>query len=891
MADRISRLRAAATVAAAPLALDALSRFAAFPARQAWSFGRHIIGTAAALAQPDGPTGAMDGIADPRRRFDVMRRRDRLTDADLVTAERRTWRAWAFWWAAASLLLAWTILLGARGAAAVPYVGWLAPLAPVVAAGTMAMRAAFAHWQIRRRSLDRFADWLCQPAEWMPPSDVRTGRAFASLAMVLLGTVTVAPSAALAATDPTTASDLAAQMLEALLPGGLMGTGNPLTRAVGTLCAATMWCGVGMLVYHTLVGLATAAHEGKVASQKFHTMWAPLQFCLGLSLIVPLPSGLNGAHGALFLIASGGSKMANEIWGGFVESALTPTGAGNLQATVPGLGIPVPVGGLTVARQVLRAEMCHAIQVQQAQRWNESAYVRRTDVPVPPEASGTPSRSGRQHAWDYGQRCGALTLPIVAATPENGAARAYGTARQDAIGAVVEAVRASGLPARMATAATHVRSPAWPEDGALVAALRPVAEAYEQAMRGAAATFLEARDRQSREKLIQHARSDGWMMAGQFWRPLADAGDQLVQLASETPSVTAPATGGAWFAPGYRPEELRTALARLDEQWARETALDRLSGEDLAAPGDQGSDYLTRVTASITRPLTEGLLNLTTGNMSDPERSLMNLGHTLSLAAGAAIVTGGAVATLATSTPGDIAGMDGLWGWVSHWAYLAIDGAVALGWFLAYGLPMLPYIAVLYLACGWIILVAEAVVAMPLYAMSFIRADGKEFIDGPQRPGAALLFNIFMQPSLGIIGLITAYYLLPMLLALLTTSFAAAYVGQQGGHAIGVFGMLGGIAMLVWLKLQLCSRALELIHVVPRNIPRWLGQSLDGVTDTVQGTSSKILAASHGVPASGGLRQDKSHSGQGNGKDKPDAPGVSKVQQQPPRSPRGGKEG
>lgn len=77
---------------------------------------------------------------------------------------------------------------------------------------------------------------------------------------------------------------------------------------------------------------------------------------------------------------------------------------------------------------------------------------------------------------------------------------------------------------------------------------------------------------------------------------------------------------------------------------------------------------------------------------------------------------------------------------------------------LAFVLPMVPFVMWLASVGGWLVLVFETIVAVPLWAFARLTFQG-DGVHGRGVEGYSLLLNVLVRPSLTPIGLFLGYYL------------------------------------------------------------------------------------------------------------------------------------
>lgn len=819
----------------APLGLDAIATLITAPVVALARGAVGILVLARLALAPERPTGDVGPALDAAERFRIVAARQGVKAADLPRMLDAAWRRWAFLFLLASCLLAWALIISRTAA-------WYTTTACgawALAAGTMCMRAALDHWQLRTRALGGLGAFLRDPGEWVPPSDAGQARALRTWLVLIASGALLSPGVALAAGNEV-ATDTAAALIGALFGEGNIPAGTPFTHALGVMTTTLTFLGAAMLGFLTISGMVATAHEGKVLGQRYNLFWAPIRICVGFGLLVPLPSGLNGADLAVFGIAGFGSNLATKMWSGFVNEI--QDGVGNLDSSVAlgAIGMPSPVGGMDLARQVLAAETCAAYRTRYVESGNDkypAFYRTRTDAPLPDLAGAV---RGDAHVWNYG-RCGTVSVPLAAG---DATASTYSAARIAALRSVVEGIRASSIPARVA-------ADNWPTDS-ISGAIQPIALAYEREMVRAAGLYLAAKNREVRQRLKDEAAKT-WMNAGAYWRNLAQTSQAAVQLASVPPTVTKPDLRPVW---GWNAQtqsdsiyQLQKTLARVEDTWKKETAVELLSGADLGQPGDASSDLLNRILAPVTKSVTQYVVTLAQPSAADPMATFTSLGHGLMLSSQAGVAGGLAVAWATNTAPSKLLGGDGAWSWVAPIARDLLLFMNVIGIFLANILPMVPFISVYWLAVGWVMFLTEAIVVAPILAFLFIRLSGDEFIEHVHKPAMNLLFNFAFMPAFGVLGLAACYHVLPLVIGILTLWFSAAYTGQQGGHFLGLESMLVGIGLAAYLAVQATLRVCSLIHTMPTQIPRWIGYSMDGAAGRDVEKSSGAAHAAIGAAA------------------------------------------
>ena len=165
---------------------------------------------------------------------------------------------------------------------------------------------------------------------------------------------------------------------------------------------------------------------------------------------------------------------------------------------------------------------------------------------------------------------------------------------------------------------------------------------------------------------------------------------------------------------------------------------------------------------------------------------------------------------------------------------------IITGFSLYYVLPMMPFIYFFFAFSGWVKSIFEAIVAMPLWAMSHITRWDGEGIAGPAaNNGYMLLLEIFLRPIMILFGLLASISIFSASVFVLNDIFSLV-VGNVGGAAEGLVSdgtdfALADVrasidelfftivyAVLVYMVGQ---SSFKLIDQIPNQILRWMSFS------------------------------------------------------------------
>jgi defect-in-organelle-trafficking protein DotA len=184
-----------------------------------------------------------------------------------------------------------------------------------------------------------------------------------------------------------------------------------------------------------------------------------------------------------------------------------------------------------------------------------------------------------------------------------------------------------------------------------------------------------------------------------------------------------------------------------------------------------------------------------------------------------------------------------------------------IGFTTCYYVPMLPYIIFIFGVLSWLFSIIEAVIAAPLVALIVTTPEGEGVI-GKGEQGLMILLNIFLRPSLMIIGYVTAIAMTYVSVWILNSSFgiSAKFLMSQGNDPTAiqaglnwvekkytwpiVLGNAMFLSLYVSTYLTLVQKVFSLIYNVPDKVLRWIGGHGEGtgqeVNQWVEMTKQKI---------------------------------------------------
>lgn len=135
--------------------------------------------------------------------------------------------------------------------------------------------------------------------------------------------------------------------------------------------------------------------------------------------------------------------------------------------------------------------------------------------------------------------------------------------------------------------------------------------------------------------------------------------------------------------------------------------------------------------------------------------------------------------------------------------------------------PMVPYIIFIITALSWFLLVIESVVAAPIVAIGFIAPSQDEL--GKVAPALGIIANMFLKPTLMIIGLLMSSKLYGIMVKIVNLGFQFSLSTLQSQSGASMFSWIVIIILYSGFIITLVNKCYSLIYQLPDKILRWIG--------------------------------------------------------------------
>lgn len=684
--------------------------------------------------------------------------------------------------------------------------------------------------------------------------------------LVTMAVLVLLPTSAFAAdVFELSENDLSRKIFIDPLFGPITGsnTTSPLTDLMSIFNGSLLVIGGILMAYTIVAGTMSTAHDGEMMGKRWSSMWLPIRTSIGVAAVLPVVGkGWCVAQVIVIWLAMQGAGLANMLWSAFI-------GEGDSVADSATYNPPTSLTAISEAySSMLMGSTCVAINNAE---YNSSGADAQNALGM--QAYSTQiDTSDNKIAINYGKvssflgmnpnQCGSLTLEEEDLTAE-GAVNMRGDNQTSSelldmskINApVIQARRQAFIKAAktlddLGQKLANKEGNADELQSLVNQTMTSLLKEYSTTVTAAAKT---AYSTSVNKNFLKTIKEDGWIMAGAYYMQLSKTQDLVTRAITNAPAVETPLVsdfntsmgealnGQKVNLGGNSPNvmaqmvETRQMLDNYDKsQLGGVTSL----GTSSSSANAKSSKWVNQLVGwFVSKDSMFQTGNEAVDYNENPIIMAKGLGEKITATAW------GALGSFALITAGGTGGLGSSIAPVFSALFISL---LVPGATMSTYLPMLPYILWLGVVLGWAILLIEAVIAAPLWAIVHLAPDGDGVV-GRGGQGYMLVLSLVLRPPLMIIGLAAAFVLMKPIGFLVNSTFLGAFAL---GVSPGIFGFtqaLAGCIIYCVLMITIVQRVFSLIHVVPDRLLRWIGGGSGGELGQEAGaldqSSSSRLAA------------------------------------------------
>lgn len=592
--------------------------------------------------------------------------------------------------------------------------------------------------------------------------------------------------------------------------------GGAIDGAVGglfsNLNAAVLLIAAIVTAYTMVAGTMSTAHDGSMLGKKWSSMWVPIRTAFGIGMIIPLSSGWCAAQLAVFWLVGQGVALASGGWAEYANAYLTPTEK---------LVAPAATKAGYLANDMFKYLVC----VESLNKLSGGSSTTGSVV-SPGTISGSISTTGGGRYYGTTadpKQCGYIPYTGVVSTNDTTKeiAQKMGEAQVKATMQLESDLNPLAKAAVTDTTGTLDNS----------AAFKAAVQKYMSTIETAAADATG--DGSKYAEASKAMNQKGFIYAGFRQINIYMAANTLSSGSQAVPS----GGGGASTGTSGVGADIAGDMAKAEKSvW--ETIKDGASDATdwVVDKGKAVGDYAMNAMSSIKKivtgemsitnmisktsfAITQSVIDNFKSGGTNPYAAGINFGHTL-MATSEGVAVGMTVISVAV----------GLWSPVAGAFWDSTGGAILKGLVVAvYGsgtaltlLPLVPLAFWLAFVGGWILMVAEAVIAAPLWMVAHLSPEAEGFT-GRGSNGYLLITGVVLRPILGLIGLALSFSIGTVLCNLLDEMYLPLLQSAAGDNLIGLGSLVAMIGAYVGLKYTILIQSFRSVNVLADSVMRWIG--------------------------------------------------------------------
>lgn len=634
--------------------------------------------------------------------------------------------------------------------------------------------------------------------------------------------------------------------------GGPGGGQDPLASSLGKLNELLMMVGGILLAYTLVAGTMQTAHDGEVLGKKWSSMWTPIRTSLGIAAITPYLNGYAIIQVVVMWLVLQGVGGANYIWKTYV-STTSPATTQSINS--------VPDNGVTeFAVNMLNTLVCkNTVEAKLfGLQGDQGAFVGNLnyqDIKVPAPVRNSDG-GYRWTADGFGETgCGGFEPPKAVITESISQASAARYA-QDAIAIRDAHVRATFKliddlqPLARAIAFSNESEISSNYDTiSRLYKIQSYIDNYKKEILIASSESMK--NTQRLENVKMNIEKDGWVTAGAWYVEWAKLNGQIRAQVGDVPTHVK-MNSSVFNVSGLKQSidtniNTKTSAILTRQNMVRENGVGSQVDSNFAASNQfswsMSSDELKKyfwahlnkaIFGNLFSGFVEGSGQTIGGEgqsrYKDPIIVAEDLGSKL-IAGSSAAMLAGAVGSLLSSG-------------IAMMTLSLVLPLLIFGMTLAYYIPFLPFIIWFGGVIGWLVMVIEAIIAAPLWAVAHVHPDGDGVV-GRGGQGYSLILSLVLRPALMVIGLIVSMVLMLPVGFFFHELFLPAFNLAQGG-ASSFFGMFAGIAIYTIMLVNIVNKVVGLMHVIPDQLLRWMGGPSSDLGSYGQQANQGLNAAAGG---------------------------------------------
>lgn len=619
-----------------------------------------------------------------------------------------------------------------------------------------------------------------------------------------------------------TSNDLSIKILAQIF-GGLIENSHgadPALSALKMFNSGVLIIGGILAGYTILSGTIGTAHDGEMMGKKFSSVWIPIRYSVGTALILPvIGGGYCVIQGIVMWLVVQGIGLADQTWIAYMS---TTSERAEISTQHGGSN-----GVLALAENLFTSNMCvNALNSAQTSKWFfKQEYTTINDK------NNLFFGNSKNAVSHY--ECGKVVFPDL---EKKNKIRGNKEVYKGKLGNIDEFItevdftpileehkkQTTILNNKIASLANEVSQE---EDinrlraSQIYLTIETYAYDYEKEIEKAA----NALTSKVNFKMKNSASSNGWFTAGFTYFNQVSLLNDIKQSVNSYPASISNyknfTEGGSHYEKDAQPK-LSIISAVLSNSISSQVARDLNSQHQ---EQETGSSFAAKISTSIAQSFTGiNLLEIESDNRH-PLIMMSEIGHSLNTAmtnmmlilatvagvAGSGALIAGSGVVAATNIFGNF------FGW-------AVNGMWGIAWIASWLIPNLPAILWTGAILGFVLLVVEAVIAAPLWAIMHLHPNGDD-VTGKGGGGYSLLLSLLLRPVLMIFGFIFSLEISAIFGEFINKIYFSIFSNVDNADGFNLFfKMLFGTGLYCIFMYILVRKSFQIVTMIPDQILRWI---------------------------------------------------------------------
>lgn len=158
------------------------------------------------------------------------------------------------------------------------------------------------------------------------------------------------------------------------------------------------------------------------------------------------------------------------------------------------------------------------------------------------------------------------------------------------------------------------------------------------------------------------------------------------------------------------------------------------------------------------------------------------------------------------------------------------------GFMMGFFLPFLPLFRFMLGFLGWLMLLFEAILAVPLLGLAHLRTDGDGIMGPMAQGGYLMILGLLIKPVLMVVGLIAGLVLFNAIIQVIAYVFQPLMFMETNTIFFGMYMLLFASFVSV-----VANSAFKMIDIIPSSVISWIGGRLENKTDDAMTVQSQAL--------------------------------------------------